>query len=142
MSYFTIKQGIVNTSINEIAKEAGIAKGTVYLYFKSREELINNVFNYCFEMHMNASMKDVELQKTCSSKLKKRIKNILLWNDEHPKESTVIRSYYRPVNFVGTENVAFAKSYEVNKILIEKALKMVNLRNFQQISFAVYFLVP
>lgn len=123
------KQGIDNTSINEIAKEAGIAKGTVYLYFKNREDLVDSVFNYCFDIHMKESMKDVELQKNCSDKLKKRVKNIILWNHENPKESSIISSYYRPVNIVGTENVAFTKSYEVNKILIEEGIKNGEFKN-------------
>lgn len=115
-------QGIDNTSINQIAHKAGIAKGTIYLYFNSREELVDSIFNHCFEMHMEASMIDVEFEKSFSNKLKKRIKNILLWNYEHPKESSIIRSYYRPVNIAGTEDVAFAKSYEVNKILISEGI--------------------
>lgn len=123
------KQGIDNTSINEIAIEAGIAKGTIYLYFKNREELVDSVFNYCFDIHMDASMKDVELQNNCSNKLKKRVKNIILWNHENPKESSIISSYYRPVNIVGTENVAFAKSYEANEILIEEGIKNDEFKN-------------
>ncbi len=123
------RQGIDNTSINEIAIEAGIAKGTVYLYFKNRDELVDSVFNYCFDIHMNASMKDVELQNSCSNKLKKRVKNIILWNHENPRESSIISSYYRPVNIVGTENVAFAKSYEANKKLIEEGIKNGEFKN-------------
>lgn len=123
------KQGIGNTSINEIAIEAGIAKGTIYLYFKNREELVNSVFNYCFDIHMKASMKDVELQNNCSNKLKKRVKNIILWNHDNPKESSIISSYYRPVNIVGTENVSFARSYEANKMLIEEGIKNGEFKN-------------
>lgn len=33
------REGYAATSVDEIAAEAGIAKGTVYLYFKSKEEL-------------------------------------------------------------------------------------------------------
>ena len=33
------KKGIKNTSIDEIAKEAGVAKGTFYLYFRDKYEL-------------------------------------------------------------------------------------------------------
>src|SRR5580700_852174 len=33
------REGYADTSVDDIASEAGIAKGTVYLYFKSKEEL-------------------------------------------------------------------------------------------------------
>lgn len=35
-----VKLGIANTRMEDIAQEAGLSKGTIYLYFKSKEELI------------------------------------------------------------------------------------------------------
>lgn len=35
-----MKKDIENTLINEIAKEAGYSKATLYVYFKNKEELI------------------------------------------------------------------------------------------------------
>ncbi|MEE9554128.1 MAG: TetR/AcrR family transcriptional regulator [candidate division Zixibacteria bacterium] len=40
------RKGIAETKMEEVAKEAKIAKGTIYEYFKSREELLNLAFNY------------------------------------------------------------------------------------------------
>jgi len=40
---FEIK-GVDGTSVNDIVKQAGIAKGTFYLYFKNKDDLINEVF--------------------------------------------------------------------------------------------------
>ncbi len=37
-------KGVDSTSINEIVKNAGIAKGTFYLYFDSKDDLVNDVF--------------------------------------------------------------------------------------------------
>ncbi len=34
------RQGYGATNVDDIAKEAGIAKGTIYLYFKSKEEVL------------------------------------------------------------------------------------------------------
>jgi len=33
------RRGLHNTTLEEVAKEAGISKGTIYLYFKNKEEL-------------------------------------------------------------------------------------------------------
>lgn len=116
------KQGIENTSIQEIAKQADIAKGTVYLYFKSRKELVNYVIDYCFDLNIKSSMKNVDEQKNMSSKLKKRTENMLFWSQEFPEEASIINSHYRPVNIFGTESVAFSKSYEINKTFIENGI--------------------
>ncbi|PWJ44587.1 TetR/AcrR family transcriptional regulator [Sediminitomix flava] len=40
------EKGYLNTSISTIAKEAGIAKGSLYHYFKSKEELLNELLIY------------------------------------------------------------------------------------------------
>lgn len=37
--------GYRNSHVNRIAKEAGVAGGTVYLYFKNKEEMLLDVFN-------------------------------------------------------------------------------------------------
>jgi AcrR family transcriptional regulator len=43
-----VKQnGLAGVTMGEIAKEAGIATGTLYIYFKNKEELINNLFFEC-----------------------------------------------------------------------------------------------
>lgn len=36
-------QGIENTSVSDIVKRAGVAQGTFYWYYKSKEELINKI---------------------------------------------------------------------------------------------------
>lgn len=40
------RQGIAETKMEEVAEAAKIAKGTIYEYFKSRDELLNLSFNY------------------------------------------------------------------------------------------------
>ena len=38
-------KGVEKTSINEIVKDAGIAKGTFYLYFKDKDDLVDTVIS-------------------------------------------------------------------------------------------------
>jgi len=38
-----VKNGVMNTSTAEIAKEAGIAAGTLFLYFPTKQELLNEL---------------------------------------------------------------------------------------------------
>lgn len=41
------EKGYANTSIMDIAKQANIGKGTMYLYFKNKGELLYSVFTEC-----------------------------------------------------------------------------------------------
>ncbi len=38
--------GFHQSTISQIAKEAGVADGTIYLYFKNKDDLLVQVFNY------------------------------------------------------------------------------------------------
>lgn len=42
-------KGYFNSKVADIAKEAGIADGTVYLYFKSKDEILRSFFNRAME---------------------------------------------------------------------------------------------
>lgn len=42
------QKGFSSTSIQEIANDAGISKGSFYLYFKSKEALLVDIFEYFF----------------------------------------------------------------------------------------------
>ena len=39
------RNGYFNSKVADIASEAGVADGTVYLYFKSKEEILHSVFD-------------------------------------------------------------------------------------------------
>lgn len=47
------KKGFAATSVQEIANEAGISKGSFYIYFKSKEELMISIFHYYFNQMQN-----------------------------------------------------------------------------------------
>src|SRR5437016_7301312 len=41
--------GYFNSKVADIARAAGVADGTVYLYFKSKEEILHSVFDRSME---------------------------------------------------------------------------------------------
>ena len=43
------QKGYFNSKVADIAKEAGIADGTVYLYFKSKDEILHSIFDRAME---------------------------------------------------------------------------------------------
>ncbi|HID38803.1 MAG TPA: TetR/AcrR family transcriptional regulator [Calditrichaeota bacterium] len=38
------QKGFYNAKVNDVAKEAGVADGTIYLYFKNKDDLLINLF--------------------------------------------------------------------------------------------------
>ena len=52
--------GYFNSKVADIAREAGVADGTVYLYFKSKEEILHSIFDRSVEDALGAARKRVE----------------------------------------------------------------------------------
>jgi TetR/AcrR family fatty acid metabolism transcriptional regulator len=64
------RNGYFNSKVSDIAAEAGIADGTVYLYFKSKEEILHSIFDRAMEQFI-AEAKE-ELAKLSSAEEKIR----------------------------------------------------------------------
>ena len=43
------EKGYFNSKVADVARAAGIADGTVYLYFKSKEEILHSIFDQAME---------------------------------------------------------------------------------------------
>jgi len=61
--------GYAATNVEAIAKEAGMAKGTVYLYFKSKEEVFVAVFASDLECLTNKTIETMSAAKTFEERL-------------------------------------------------------------------------
>lgn len=48
-----VKNGIHGTSIAQIAKKAGVATGSIYTYFDSKERLVNDIFQFLIQEEMS-----------------------------------------------------------------------------------------
>jgi TetR/AcrR family fatty acid metabolism transcriptional regulator len=51
--------GYFNSKVADIAREAGVADGTVYLYFKSKEEILHSVFDRSVEEALAEAKKKI-----------------------------------------------------------------------------------
>ena len=62
--------GYFNSKVADIAREAGVADGTVYLYFKSKEEILHSIFDRSVEEALSAARKRVARLKDPREKLR------------------------------------------------------------------------
>lgn len=67
-------EGFYNAKVSQIAHQAGVADGTIYLYFKSKDDLLINLFEDRMEM-VNANLRDaIETESTAVTRLKRIVK--------------------------------------------------------------------
>ncbi|BBB33365.1 TetR/AcrR family transcriptional regulator, fatty acid metabolism regulator protein [Thermotomaculum hydrothermale] len=65
------RNGYFNSRVSEIAKEAGVADGTIYIYFSSKEELLSAIFDEALQVFVEESKKLLEDIHDPIEKLKK-----------------------------------------------------------------------
>ena len=53
-------KGFFNSKVADIAREAGIADGTVYLYFKSKDEILHSIFDRAMADFIEEGRRELE----------------------------------------------------------------------------------
>lgn len=61
--------GIQQTSIDEIAKSAEVAKGTIYLYFKNKEEIVFTIWDILSKQHKEFFQKNITENMSAKEKI-------------------------------------------------------------------------
>lgn len=65
------RKGYFNSKVSDIAGEAGIADGTVYLYFKSKDEILHSIFDRAMAEFIAEGKKELAELNTPEEKLRK-----------------------------------------------------------------------
>jgi TetR/AcrR family fatty acid metabolism transcriptional regulator len=55
------QKGYFNSKVSDIAGEAGIADGTVYLYFKSKDEILHSIFDQAMDVFIDEGKRELAL---------------------------------------------------------------------------------
>lgn len=63
------EKGIQQTSIDQIAKSAGVAKGTIYLYFKNKEEIVFTIWDIITQQHEESFKKRITENMSTKEKI-------------------------------------------------------------------------
>jgi TetR/AcrR family fatty acid metabolism transcriptional regulator len=64
-------RGYFNSKVSDIAGEAGIADGTVYLYFKSKDEILHSIFDRAMAEFIAEGKKEIASLVEPTAKLKR-----------------------------------------------------------------------
>lgn len=77
MQLFAVK-GSSSTSMQEIAELCGISKGSLYLVFKSKEELERSIYIYCFRLIRDPLQREeLENRRSPREKLRNQVEIVL-----------------------------------------------------------------
>ncbi|QYO66923.1 TetR/AcrR family transcriptional regulator [Leptolyngbya sp. 7M] len=65
------EKGFFNSKVADIAKQAGIADGTVYLYFKSKDEILRSIFDRAMAEFIEEGRRELSTISSPEAKLNK-----------------------------------------------------------------------
>src|SRR5262249_49071557 len=85
-------KGFHNATIDDIANEAGVAKGTVYLYFKSKQDIYLDALRDGIETLIEEMRAQTAEPGTAEAKLRKLIAVKLAFFDKHREFFQIVQS--------------------------------------------------
>ncbi|MEW6410574.1 MAG: TetR/AcrR family transcriptional regulator [Nitrospirota bacterium] len=113
------KKGWEKATIEEIAEKAGVAKGTVYIYFKNKDELFSSALLDVMDRVIDAIEKEVNKNDAITKKLEAIVKIQLSFIE---KERNFLRVFLaeRPMTCIGSGD-------ELNRLMYEKKEKLIEI---------------
>ncbi len=89
------KEGIAGLTMSKLAKKAGIATGTLYIYFESKEELLQQLYLKLNRESNARFMQGYKQEEDFLTGLRRVWINYLKHRIEHYPESVFLEQYYR-----------------------------------------------
>ncbi len=102
--------GIKNTTMEEIAEEAELSKGTLYLYFKNKEDLL-------LEIAVKGLEKLGELMNGAFDNNKSGLENAYIMGKTYHQFSIHYKDYYESLVYFESQTLDKISSRKINKII-------------------------
>ena len=84
-----VEQGIKDVTVSKIAKTAGVSKGSIYDYFKNKEDVVFEIVNVLMQEHNTIKQEKLALIETTKDKIK------LFFNIFHDDSDRELRELYK-----------------------------------------------
>ena len=138
LTLFT-ERGFHNTPTSLIAKEAGVATGTLFHYFKNKEILINDLY-----LHIKKEMLDMlKGESTKISAIEDKLEfvwmNAVKWGIMHPKKSLFFQQFASSPFISNLTREQAASQFEFIFDLIDEAIKTNKLKPMSKEFISTYF---
>jgi AcrR family transcriptional regulator len=124
------ERGFHGTSTAQISKEAGVATGTLFIYFPTKEDLINSLY---FEVkgRLSRSMgKGIENESTFQDKLRKLWSNLINWGVDNHEEFLFVGQFCSSPYITRFTREEVMKDYFFLHNFVNEGIKSGEIRDF------------
>ncbi|MBD3275919.1 MAG: TetR family transcriptional regulator [Candidatus Marinimicrobia bacterium] len=116
------KQGVSSTTIQDIADQAGIGKGTIYEYFASKDELLTDIFTFILDDAQTAVEKEWKKQDNALDRLVTFFDALLAYFENIPENFTQILLLFWAEGVIqkpGTSKESYLEGFDFKNIYLE-----------------------
>ncbi|UOE62724.1 TetR family transcriptional regulator [Priestia filamentosa] len=123
------EKGLHKASISEIAKKAGIAQGTFYLYFKSKHDLIPAIADYLLTLTLKSVQEEVKERESFWDTLKVLIADTFKITEKHKDIIVLVYSGLAFNHSLDKWELVYEPYYSWLGNVMEKAVKQNEIRS-------------
>lgn len=143
MLYFA-KNGFAGTKISDLAKHIGIGQGTLYIYFKSKEELFHEIFALT---NNSKDIKELKMLMNLPISAKKKIHKLsnsimtkLIQDDTYAaKVALNAQMMLEQKDFASAETIYQSKIYQITEKIIKQGQKEGSIVDGLPMKLADYY---
>ena len=134
------ERGFQGTSTAQISKEAGVATGTLFNYFPTKEYLINSLYSEVKGQLSHSMGKEVEAQSTFQDKLRKIWSNLIKWGVDNQEEFLFVGQFCSSPYITKFTREEVMKEYVFLHNLVNEGIKTGEIRDFSaELTIAMFY---
>jgi len=134
------ERGFHGTSTAQISKEAGVATGTLFNYFPTKEDLINSLYVEVKGQLSQSMGKEIEAQSTFQDKLRKMWSNLIKWGVDNQDEFLFVGQFCSSPYITKFTREEVIKEYIFLHDLVNEGIKTGVIRDFSSdLTMAMFY---
>lgn len=134
------QKGLAGITMCDISKAAGIATGTLYIYFKNKEELLNELFAECRKESACYYFKDFKESDDFKDAFYNIFKNIVDYKVTHFEEFVFMEQCYHSPFINDEKRTVSTNALQPLYLLLEKGKEQRFIKNLDNNLF-IWFII-
>lgn len=134
-----VENGFHGTATSKIAQEAGVANGTLFQYFKTKDELVIALYTHIKDELAEYVSKNTPNNADIKETIKTQVLSSLFWALDNPTKFRFIQQFHTSPYIGKIEQDVINKQVEPHLTLIQKGIKQGIIK--QQPADLVYTLM-
>ena len=134
------ERGFHGTSTAQISKEAGVATGTLFNYFPTKEDLINSLY-FKVKGELSRSMgKGIEIESSFQDRLRRLWSNLIKWGIDNQEEFLFVDQFCSSPYITKFTREEVMKEYVFLRNLVNEGIKTGEIKDFSpELTIAMFY---